>query len=210
MGFTILGPDQFLGSGHPDYKDYQAGKAPPLLGLIKSTDAGKTWESVSLRGKADFHALRVAGERIYGFDSSGEALMVSSDGGKSWETRPKRPIFDLAVSPQSPDSLIATSPTGLIQSTDAGRSWQPLGSQTYVFLSWTAPNRLWAVDGKGGVYLSVDEARTWQTHSSLPGPPEAFLDTGNKVLYAAVREQGIYTSVDDGKSWRLYYQDPSS
>src|SRR3990172_6015840 len=49
MGFTVEGPDQFLGSGHPDFRDYQAGRLHPLLGLIRSDDAGKTWKSVSLK-----------------------------------------------------------------------------------------------------------------------------------------------------------------
>src|SRR3712207_2390347 len=42
MGFTVVGPDRFLGSGHPDGRDGE----PPFLGLIQSTDAGRTWDSV--------------------------------------------------------------------------------------------------------------------------------------------------------------------
>ncbi|MET9799611.1 hypothetical protein [Streptomyces sp. NPDC006368] len=30
------------------------------LGLIKSTDAGKSWQTTSLKGEADFHALEHA------------------------------------------------------------------------------------------------------------------------------------------------------
>jgi hypothetical protein len=56
MGFTVVGPNRFLGSGHPATDDL-----PPLLGLIESTDAGKTWEHVSLLGEADSHVLRSAG-----------------------------------------------------------------------------------------------------------------------------------------------------
>lgn len=208
MGFTILGSGQFLGSGHPDYDDYQAGKAPPLLGLIKSDDSGRSWQSVSLRGKADFHALRVAGNRIFGLDSSSETLMISDDGGKTWETRPKIAMFDVAVDPRNPQSLIATTATGLIESSDAGQSWGPLGSQIFIFLSWVKADRLIAVDGKGSVYWSEDQGEIWQALSPLPGVPEALLDTGDRVLYAAVREKGIYVSLDDGRSWRVYYQDP--
>jgi hypothetical protein len=36
MGFTIVGPNRFLGSGHPDLRD----DLPPLLGLIESTNRG--------------------------------------------------------------------------------------------------------------------------------------------------------------------------
>jgi hypothetical protein len=37
MGFTVIGADRFLASGHPDGR----GKLPPFLGLIESTDAGE-------------------------------------------------------------------------------------------------------------------------------------------------------------------------
>src|SRR5215210_3525032 len=56
----FTGPDQLFGSGHPS-----AGAAlPPALGLIRSSDAGKTWESVSELGTADFHALALSKDRI--------------------------------------------------------------------------------------------------------------------------------------------------
>jgi hypothetical protein len=76
MGFTIAAPDLFLGSGHPDARDLQAG-TPPLLGLIRSKDAGKTWQSVSLLGEADFHVLRYLGNRIYGYDATNDRVMGS-------------------------------------------------------------------------------------------------------------------------------------
>jgi hypothetical protein len=39
MGFTVVGPNRFLGSGHPDPRD----DLPPLLGLIRSDDGGRKW-----------------------------------------------------------------------------------------------------------------------------------------------------------------------
>jgi hypothetical protein len=65
MGFTVTGPDRFLGSGHPDGRD----GLPPFLGLIQSTDAGRSWSPVSLLGERDFHVLEATGERIYGYGS---------------------------------------------------------------------------------------------------------------------------------------------
>lgn len=85
MGFTIVGPDRFLGSGHPDLRD----DLPPLLGLIRSDDAGRSWEPVSLLGEADFHVLRTAGTRIYGVNSADGELLVSDDGGRNWRCAPR-------------------------------------------------------------------------------------------------------------------------
>lgn len=47
MGFTVVGPDRFLGSGHPDLRD----DLPPLLGLIRSEDAGRSWQPIFLPGR---------------------------------------------------------------------------------------------------------------------------------------------------------------
>jgi hypothetical protein len=60
MGFVVTAPGIFLGSGHPDLRD----GLPPLLGLIESSDAGRSWQSVSLLGKADFHSLRARGSQV--------------------------------------------------------------------------------------------------------------------------------------------------
>ena len=73
MGFTVVGPDRFLGSGHPDARD----DLPPLLGLIRSDDAGRSWQPVSLLGEADFHVLRTSGRRVYGVNATdGEASVM--------------------------------------------------------------------------------------------------------------------------------------
>ncbi|MGH9283119.1 MAG: F510_1955 family glycosylhydrolase, partial [Acidimicrobiales bacterium] len=78
MGFTVAGPDRFLGSGHPDVQGFRQGQ-PRLLGLIESTNAGESWSAVSLSGEVDFHALAFAHGRTYGWDSTSGRFMVSSD-----------------------------------------------------------------------------------------------------------------------------------
>ena len=53
MGFTVVGPDHFLGSGHPDFRDRQLYDPDrrPLLGLVESRDAGRSWRPLSLLGR---------------------------------------------------------------------------------------------------------------------------------------------------------------
>ena len=68
MGFTVEGPNHFLGSGHPDLAGMRAGQ-PAQLGLIESTDAGETWTALSLSGEVDFHGLAFAHDQVYGWDA---------------------------------------------------------------------------------------------------------------------------------------------
>jgi hypothetical protein len=79
MGFTIAGPDLFLGSGHPDPRE----AGPPHLGLVSSTDRAQTWAPVALVGEADFHALSVAGATVYGLDVIDGVLMTTGRTGSA-------------------------------------------------------------------------------------------------------------------------------
>jgi photosystem II stability/assembly factor-like uncharacterized protein len=207
MGFTITGPNRFLGSGHPDLRDYRAGRLPPLLGLIESTDGGKTWTPLSLLGQADFHALRTAHGRVYGYDSTGGGFMVSTDG-KTWETRSRAAIRDFAVSPSDPETVLAAMVNDVRRSTDGGRTWEPVNAPALVLLSWSAPDELWGATAPGAVLRSADGGATWQQQNTLPGPPEALLATGT-ALYASIHNGGIYVSEDGGKTWALRYRDPA-
>lgn len=211
MGFTVVGADHFLGSGHPDLQDkrLRAPGKPPLLGLIESTDAGRTWTSLSLLGEADFHSLVAAHGLIYGYDSTGGRLMVSADG-KAWETRSELGIGDFVVDPADRDHLVAMTDSGIGESTDGGRSWSSIAGPHLAFLTWNAKQGLWGVDANGQTYQRVGEA--WRRAGALPGRPQELLVTDG-ALYAAADDgerTGIYVSTDAAQSWRLRYADRES
>lgn len=201
MGFTVAGPNHFIASGHPDLSE----ELPPLLGLLESKDGAKTWDKKSLLGEADFHALRHAHETIYGYDSTGSAFMVSRDG-RRWDTRSKTTLRDFVVSPEDPDLVIATTPDGLEQSTDGGRTWEEIdGPSEPVLLAWERAHEMWIVDFDGGVHLSANEGKTWKSAGKLSPRPEAFLATGDR-LYLAV-EGGIFVSADGGREWEPFFRE---
>ncbi|MDP8976542.1 MAG: exo-alpha-sialidase, partial [Actinomycetota bacterium] len=157
MGFTVVGPDHFLASGHPDLDDQRLRKPgrPPLLGLIESTDGGRSWELVSLLGEADFHSLVAAHGNVYGYDSTGGRFMVSPDG-KQWETRSGLAVGDFAVDPADAERLVAMTERGLVESGDGGRSWAPMDGPKLAFLSWCADQGLWGVSPTGETYRHVE------------------------------------------------------
>lgn len=203
MGFTIVGPDRFLGSGHPDVQTMQRQNLPPNLGLIESTDGGRSWTPISLLGQADFHVLRSRGDRVYGVDSTNGRFLVSGDGGRTWSQRPiPGPLFDLAVHPQKPSRVVAATERGLIASADDGRSWRVLGGNVGL-LGWPDPARLVLVDGAGQVHASRDSGRRWSAIGDVGGQPAALLAQTAQELYVALHDGTVKRSDDGGRSWQV-------
>lgn len=199
MGFTVVGPDTFLGSGHPGPGE----DGPPLLGLIRSTDAGQSWKTVSLAGEVDFHALEADHGRVYGFDSASGRLMTSGDGGETWEERqPPRGVLDIAVHPSDPERLAAASESGVQLSEDGGESWRPVGGEIG-FIAWPAEDRLYLVGASGAVQVSSDLGRSWDERGSIGGQPAALIATSEKELYAALPDGTIQQSTDGGTTWTV-------
>lgn len=197
MGFTVVGPNRFLGSGHPDLRD----DLPPHLGLIESTDAGMTWRSVSLLGEADFHVLRFVNGRLYGFDSSTGRLLVSDDMGRSWAERVAPGlVLDLAVHPRNTERLVATTSRGLTRSDDGGRTWTTIG-QALGYLAWPTDNRLYLIDMRGAVYVSADSGAGLESFGSLSSEPAALLAVTDAELYVALHDGAIRQSIDGGVTW---------
>ena len=200
MGFSVVGPRRFIGSGHPAPDD---GNLPPNLGLIESRDNGRTWKSVSLLGEADFHVLQSAGEQIYGFDGTQGRLRVSSDGGRRWAQRtPPAAMFDVAIDPSDADHVVASTERGVFASNDAGEGWRPLRQDTAGLLAWPAADRLYLVDGQGQVAHSADGGRQWRPEGAIGGQPVAFTANGSD-LYVALADATVKRSTDGGAKWTL-------
>lgn len=203
MGFAVVGEDRFLGSGHPDFRT----DLPPLLGLIESTDRGRSWEPISLLGEADFHVLRSAGEVVYGYDASNDRLLVSSDAGRTWTERKRpAPLLDLAADPDDSRHVIASGASdlsqGLYESGDGGRSWRRIGSQVG-WLAWPARDRLFVVDGAGRVLRSSDEGKRFKRRGTIGGQPAALLGEGPDELFVALHDGTVKRSTDGGVSWAV-------
>jgi len=211
MGFTVAGPDHFLGSGHPDVPAMRAGQ-PTQLGLIESTDAGKTWTILSLGGAADFHGLADAHDQVYGWDAGTGRFMVSTDKRK-WETRSTVDLYSFAVDPDDADHIIGGQPDGLLpggltESADGGRTWTEAEGPDLVVVSWDADAGLWGAERGGAVWHRSTSG--WERAGEVPGASQAFLATAD-ALYAAVHDAddrtAIYRSTDDGRTWDLRYRD---
>jgi hypothetical protein len=196
-GFSVVGPDRFLASGHPARGE----EAPPVLGLLESRNAGETWRPKSLYARADFHIIRPAGERLYAVDARTGELLSTADDGWSWRRRlPPAAFIDLAVHPRDPSHLVAATDAGLQRSTDGGRNWRSLGKGVGA-LAWAAGDELYLVDRAGTVSISDDGGRSFKSVGVLDGVPAAIAHGGGR-LFAALEDATVWESRDGGRSWR--------
>lgn len=196
MAFTVVGPNHFLASGHPDQRE----DLPVHLGLIESTDAARSWEPISLLGEADFHALEAAGDRVYGYDSVSSRLMVTQDR-KEWRTLAQVPAADLAVDPGDPARVLASTAEGVITYRVEGGPGRPLdGTPPLMLLDWPTEDLLVGVTGEGTVYRSSDSGESWQRSDGPPGDLQA-LEVTPAGWYIAT-SAGLFLSSDDGRTWQ--------
>jgi hypothetical protein len=201
MGFTVVGPDHFLGSGHPGSIEND----PPFLGLIESRNAGERWRPVSLRGEVDFHVLEAQGPTVYGFGSDWNTreprFLRSDDKGRTWtRLTPPEGLLGLAIDPQDPRLSVALGEQRGWVSRDGGASWRPLPIPGGI-VTWTSELGLIAVDLGGVVRTASEPTGEWTEVGRLPGTPAALEGVGDELL-AATHESQVVSSPDGGKSWR--------
>jgi len=201
MGFTIAGGTAYA-SGHPGPTTPDT-FGSPNLGLITSSDLGKTWNNVSLTGETDFHGLTVmTGEnelpRVFGYDASVQRLERSLDGGGTWTAGATLAARDiLAVG----DQLYATTPDGLAISTDNGVTFtvDPTAPALYVIAA-NGDGTLAGVDTTGAIWTRT-AGLEWARGGTVTGTPQALTLDGARLYVAD--DRGIAFTDDAGETWTV-------
>lgn len=201
MGFTVVGPKTFLASGHPG--DPSAAGSPHL-GLIRTTDAGQTWATVSKEGTADFHALQPAGEVLYAFDSQSGQLHRSGDDGQSWTPGAEEPMIDLAA---DLTTVYATTPEGLKVSRNNGLDFERVAKAPLLsHIESPAKGTLVGPGADGQIHTSRDGGKTWRVGGKLPGPVSAFTAVDAQRLLAATEDGTVLESRNGGQSFSTVFR----
>ncbi|WP_024476708.1 F510_1955 family glycosylhydrolase [Arthrobacter sp. CAL618] len=196
MGFTTAGNGEFYASGHPG----PGTDLPDPVGLIRSTDQGKTWQPLSLQGESDFHALAATDGGIVGFDGQ---LRISADG-TTWESVDEQlPAFNLAATPR--DSIVlATTEEGLQRSTDDGETWVAVAGAPLLMLTALSEGKAVGVTPDGRIHTSVDAGLTWVEQGTVPGEAAAIatqlLDDSTLRIWVAT-EDSVQVSNDNGQTF---------
>lgn len=194
MSFAVSAAGTFYASGHP-----AAGvDLPSPVGLITSTDAGRTWTSLSRGGESDFHALTASPAGVVAFD---DVLRTTVDG-KTWATggltaAPRT----LAASPDG-SQVLATTNQGLLRSTDQGRTWVPVASAPEMFLTaWADSKTVVAVTTGGEISISQNAGRSWKAGGATVSSAQALSasrDQTGVLEILVVTDTGVMQSLDDG------------
>ena len=168
----LAGSSELLvASGHPG----EGSTLPDPVGLLRSTDGAQTWETVSLTGEIDFHALAVDGDRIAGSATTGD-LLYSEDAGATWTAIAQMEAtslawFDGRLWIADGSSLSSWAP-GAAAPVDAG------GGAAVLTAAVSDSSRLWALLADGTLVTSTDgvsweEAGGVSSAGALAASPDA-------------------------------------
>jgi photosystem II stability/assembly factor-like uncharacterized protein len=193
-------------------------------GLFRSVDGGRSWQPLTSGLGPYANPLSIAVDparpsQVYAVVQTRQTsgIFVSSDGGLSWRlSSPSAltPAYVLRADPHQAGVVVGMTTTGLVRSTDAGRSWHPIGPRnlfagtvvSFAFgsgrpsnlflLVTTLPTSVLEVDGRTGhtARLPTDSGETAEP-TAISGDPE---NPGGVLVGEAA---GIRRSVDGGGSW---------
>jgi hypothetical protein len=203
LELAVMPDGTLLGSGHPD-----SGALPEFLGLIRSDDNGRTWESVSRLGDADFHKMIERHDRLYAWDAVLSALLVSRDRGETWEENftPRGLVLDFEIDPDDPKVVVLSNEQQLFRTEDGGQTWRAGDQGQGIRLAWPEADRLVRIGVDGAVMHSSDSGRTWERVGEVgPAAPADFEAVSRDELYLALVDGSIVHTTDGGRSWESVF-----
>lgn len=209
----------------------------PTTGLFKSTDGGETWMDITrnpgmpkgLVGKICIAISPARSSRVYAFIEADEGeggIYRSDDSGSTWKLTHQDPgkmeipnsYNHITADTQDPDVVYIQPITGLLKSTDAGRTFRRVRMENWdPHALWIDPNdsRRMIEGGDGGASVTLNGGESW---SRLDNQPTADLlslavdDQDPYWLYGSQNDNshiGIPSRTDDRSiGWKHYLQIP--
>lgn len=198
MGFTTTGePGHFYASGHPG----EGVQLPNPVGLIESTNGGRSWQPLSRQGQSDFHSLTYTEAGVVGFDGA----IRTSNNGQSWST-PDTSIQPADLSGTAEGRVaLATTEAGLKRSTDGGTTWTRVPDVPLLYMTdFASAQEVAGISPDGSVYTSEDTGLTWHQSGTIDTEAHAMAttmgDDGQLQIWIAT-EQDILVSKDGGNTF---------
>lgn len=217
MGFAVT-RDRFFSSGHPG----PGSRLVNPLGLMRSRDAGRSWDALGLQGETDFHLLAAGWNTnavlVWNPAPSSRlkkaGLHQTLDEGKTWTALPAAGVSGepnaLAAHPTDARTLAVATSTGIYLSNDGGRQFRAIvpGGDGLGMLFDLDGRTLWASVHQGAPKLlraTFDGKAQDVRLPPLANDAVAYV-AQNPVTpgrYAiATFQRNVFVSDDAGTSWR--------
>ena len=182
-------------------------------GLYTSSDQGQTWQlSIAARKLTPStlflaQAGNASTNEVYVYINTlgSHGLLVSQDGGKSFQTAGELPfgsLSSLLALPGAKHVLLAGSSDGLARSEDGGQHWTKLQNTGGFYELATGGNDgpIYA-SGDDGVYTSQDHGKTFQQVYSAAAINSLSVSSQQPFTLYGKTGTSLYRSSDGGKSW---------
>ena len=212
MGFQAVS-DGFYSSGHPG----EGSDLPNPLGLIKSTDRGKTLEQLGFQGKSDFHYLAVGYEThsIYAVNQQKNSEMdigvYYSEDASDWNQVQLKGAPDqingIFAHPNDANVVAITSPKGLYLSEDQGQSFTPIIEDGSITSMLFFKDRIIYAKQEGAASQLVSFKNGDKTLISMPNKIVEAIDyltvnpqNENEISFHT-SDGSLYQTEDAGDSW---------
>jgi len=190
-------------------------------GILRTTDRGENWRVMLFPPPAPLITTLVASpdfanDGILLAGTAEDGIFYSNARGMQWAAW-NFGLLDLSVycigmSPAFKDNQLvyAGTETGLLQSTNAGRTWRalpfPIDLAPVVSLLVDGEGRIYAGTEEHGLQCSADEGRTWErlVPAAIPAVVNAIAaDFPSPGAMTVLLESQAMASTDGGRHWRL-------
>jgi photosystem II stability/assembly factor-like uncharacterized protein len=199
------------------FRDVENGLAAGYHSVLRTRDAGKTWQPVADYIPGELTTVRwISDASAMAAGNNGE-IMKTEDGGDTWSTvstdhadKFQSLLFldgrtGFAVGEQA-DSV--DQPHGLILKTkDGGANWTPkwIGTRAIVAIGFPSPSIGFALNESGTVYKSTDGGVMWNAQPEIPTPHDYsrftalhFIDPDTGYVAG---NYDIFKTTDGGLHW---------
>uniref|UniRef100_A0A7C4GIJ9 Sortilin N-terminal domain-containing protein n=1 Tax=candidate division WOR-3 bacterium TaxID=2052148 RepID=A0A7C4GIJ9_UNCW3 len=153
---------------------------PTRFCLLKSSDAGRHWNTLSLRGPGFCHGLLITPTLdtlfAHGAVDNQPALLRSTDRGGSWQSLADgisgSPVRALVRSPRQPATIFCATPAGVFRSDNGGAYWTNIGLENVTTLLPDTANTsiLWAGTDTQGIFYTTNNGQVWWRDTLSPAP----------------------------------------
>ena len=187
--------------------------------LLRSTDGGRTWSEI-VRGLGNETqvlariAIAPSDAGVAYLTTHSDGVLKSEDGGTSWRPTGRgivnTPLQAIAVSPTSPDIVLAAGAIGgLFRTSNGGATWSAVdGFPRVGSLAFLADgSRILVGDAQGRITASGDGGVTWDRALTLaPGDAVTTIAAGTTpdardTVFAATAAGRVLQSDDGGRSF---------